>query len=201
MSETLTTPGVISAGDHHYWRYQRAMSKALGLAIQSVMMGHPDMPVGAVALSGKTVIGYGKANDVASGNPELHAEVEAVNDAREHHPDATVDTIVTSFEPCGQCQDYFVGVNGLQRVVYCLPRTEASDRNLVKSKPESAEERVNNLGYDYSVLRLDSPEQSRFGLAVLDSITHRDADTGIVTTDRTQLLRLLVGLNYVGNRL
>lgn len=177
------------------------MRSALAHAIESAMVYSADMPVGAVAITNGEIVGYGTANDQRKGDPLLHAEVEAVQDALYGDVPRRPDTIVTTLEPCGQCQDYLAGIGGLRRVVFGLPRSEASDRGLVAARPISAAERAKSRGYSFEVVHMDNPSLSTIGKAVLDSVLSRDFETGAVTIDRALLFRSLVTLYENGHQL
>lgn len=177
-------------------RFRVGLREALGNAIASAFEHGADMPVGAVTMNGKHIVGVGYASDRRLENPLLHAEAMAIIDSAGE----PFDTLVSTLEPCTQCQDFIAGHDHIKQVAYGLPRTEASDRGLIRAHEESAAERVARLGLPFEVIRLDDSLFRNIGRNVLDSVT-RDPDTQRVQVDTVRLLRGNVDLNKIGHSL
>ena len=80
-----------------------------------------DVPVGAVVLGpdGRTVIGRGRNEREATGDPTAHAEVLAIREAAKAVGEwrLTGCTLVVTLEPCTMCAGAIV-LSRLDRVVY-----------------------------------------------------------------------------------
>ncbi|MDX6313015.1 MAG: tRNA(adenine34) deaminase [Streptomyces sp.] len=80
-----------------------------------------DVPVGAVVLApdGRTVIGHGRNEREATGDPTAHAEVLAIREAAKAVGEwrLTGCTLVVTLEPCTMCAGAIV-LSRLDRVVY-----------------------------------------------------------------------------------
>ncbi|MFE2426441.1 tRNA adenosine(34) deaminase TadA [Streptomyces sp. NPDC059373] len=80
-----------------------------------------DVPVGAVVLGpdGRTVIGHGRNEREATGDPTAHAEVLAIREAAKAVGEwrLTGCTLVVTLEPCTMCAGAIV-LSRLDRVVY-----------------------------------------------------------------------------------
>jgi tRNA(adenine34) deaminase len=80
-----------------------------------------DVPVGAVVLApdGRTVIGHGRNEREATGDPTAHAEVLAIREAANAVGEwrLTGCTLVVTLEPCTMCAGAIV-LSRLDRVVY-----------------------------------------------------------------------------------
>ncbi|WP_405726593.1 tRNA adenosine(34) deaminase TadA [Streptomyces sp. NBC_01537] len=80
-----------------------------------------DVPVGAVVLGpdGHTVIGHGRNEREATGDPTAHAEVLAIREAAKAVGEWRLSgcTLVVTLEPCTMCAGAIV-LSRLDRVVY-----------------------------------------------------------------------------------
>lgn len=91
----------------------------LALAQATAALGHDDVPVGAVAVAGGTVVAVGRNERERRGDPTAHAEVLAIRGAaaalgRWRLTDVTV---VATLEPCPMCAGALVAAR-VQRLVF-----------------------------------------------------------------------------------
>ena len=98
----------------------------LALAEAQLALAHDDVPIGAVAVAGGTVVGSAHNERELRSDPTAHAEVLALRAAAEHLgrwrlQDATVYSTV---EPCPMCAGALVAARVL-RVVYGAPDEKA----------------------------------------------------------------------------
>jgi tRNA(adenine34) deaminase len=79
------------------------MEEAIQLAIEAGSAG--EVPVGAVVVSEGVVLGRGRNRMVERSDPRAHAEMVAIDDARERSGKARLDgaTLYVTLEPCPQC--------------------------------------------------------------------------------------------------
>ncbi len=91
----------------------------LALAEAAKAAEHGDVPVGAVVVSGGTVIAQRHNERELTGDPTAHAEVLALRDAAEATGSWRLEdcTLVVTLEPCLMCGGAAVN-SRLQRVVY-----------------------------------------------------------------------------------
>ena len=85
-------------------RYREWMGAALAEARRALATG--DVPVGAVVVDGSgAVIGHGRNEREATGDPLAHAEVVALRAAARARGDWRLDgcTLVVTLEPCTMC--------------------------------------------------------------------------------------------------
>lgn len=156
--------------------FENTAQRAINLAEYSALNNGKDIPIGAVALLGAAIAGEGYAMDGTSGIKHMHAEVVSLKKAQ-YSP----DTVVTTMEPCEQCQDYMAEIESIKTVVYVTPRTELSDRLLVNPRP-SIDERIARYELPYRVVRLSSPTLIQRALEPLD-FTTRDLLSGVTDVD------------------
>ncbi|MEV0276597.1 tRNA adenosine(34) deaminase TadA [Streptomyces sp. NPDC050610] len=116
----VESPETDRAPDHDPVRapWRAAMRLALAEAVRAPETG--DVPVGAVVLGPDgTVIGRGRNEREATGDPTAHAEVLAVREAAKAVGEwrLTGCTLVVTLEPCTMCAGAIV-LSRLDRVVY-----------------------------------------------------------------------------------
>ncbi|MDB5166971.1 MAG: Cytidine and deoxycytidylate deaminase zinc-binding region [Candidatus Saccharibacteria bacterium] len=155
---------------------ENAAERAIDLAEYSAINNGKDIPVGAIALFGAAIAGSGYAMDGESGIQHMHAEIVSLEQAM-HTP----DTVVTTMEPCEQCQDRMAEIESIKTVAYVTPRTELSDRLLVNPRP-SINERIARYELPYRVIRLSNPALLQRALEPLE-FTSRDLLTGTTDVD------------------
>ncbi|MEV5593882.1 tRNA adenosine(34) deaminase TadA [Streptomyces sp. NPDC052496] len=118
MTASLPDPLRTPAPDPLRDPWTAAMRRALDEA--ALAPGTGDVPVGAVVLSADgTVIGTGRNEREATGDPTAHAEVLAVREAARTVGSwrLTGCTLVVTLEPCTMCAGAIV-LSRLDRVVY-----------------------------------------------------------------------------------
>lgn len=99
-------------------RYEDAMRLALGEAEQALSTG--DVPVGAVVLGPSgDVLGRGRNQREAVGDPTAHAEIVALRAAAAERGTWRLDgcTLVVTLEPCAMCAGA-LGQARVDRLVY-----------------------------------------------------------------------------------
>ncbi len=93
------------------------MQRALALAVQAEAMG--EVPVGALVVSGETVIGEGWNQSIVAHDPTAHAEIVALRAAaaelRNYRLPGT--TLYVTLEPCAMCAGAIVQAR-IARVVF-----------------------------------------------------------------------------------
>lgn len=157
---------------------------ATRLAMESAYCSRVDFPVGAVAAVDDKVVGHYYASDNRLGDTDAHAEYMAMGEAKLHKADP--DTMAVTLEPCDKCQDFLIR-NHVERIVYGLPRSAASDRGLVKPHAETIEERFRRLGITGTeVVRVQDEQLQKLGELLLDAV-NRDLATGKVTVSPSKL--------------
>ncbi len=156
-----------------------AAKVAIELSERSALSNGQDIPVGAVALFGAALLGSGYASDGASGLDHMHAEIAALTEAQDNQFPTT--TIVSTMEPCEQCQESLAEVETLETVAFVLPRTALSDRRLVNAR-RSIEERAARFELPYRVIRLDNSALIQRALEPL-VYTTRDLESGKTKVD------------------
>ncbi|MDB5175254.1 MAG: hypothetical protein JWM81_112 [Candidatus Saccharibacteria bacterium] len=167
-------------------REAAALHHATALALESAFTHGIDMPVGAVALRGAEIVGRGFASDRRLGQPILHAEVMSLFDTKFDVAGAVSGTVVTTLEPCTQCQDYLATQPGLTRVAFGLSRADAASRGLVNHHDETIFERATRVSLPYEVVQVDDAHLRAVGLTILDNIW-RDTGTGAIRVDTASL--------------
>ena len=172
------------------------LKRALGQAVESVWLHGADMPVGAIALHEERIVGVGYASDRRLNDPLLHAEAVAIFDASSE----PIDTVITTLEPCVQCQDFIADQPGIKQVAYGLPRLEASNRGLIRHHDETAGERAERMQLPFEIVRLDDPSLRAIGRSILDSVS-RNPDTNELEINSKTLLGDMVRLNQLGHSL
>ena len=114
------------------------MARALELARRGEGHTRPNPPVGAVLVKGGQIIGEGW-HKRAGGD---HAEVAAIKDAAEKHPQlfthhSSLLTLYVTLEPCskpgrvGACTDAIIAA-GIKKVVYAVPDPNPVNRGRAK---------------------------------------------------------------------
>lgn len=93
------------------------MEEAIRLATEAGAAG--EVPVGAVVVSGSEVLGRGRNRMVERADPRAHAEMLAIDEARERSGGARLDgaTLYVTLEPCPQCAGAILLVR-IARVVF-----------------------------------------------------------------------------------
>ncbi len=123
--------------NHEYW-----MAKAIQLAEKGRYTTHPNPRVGCVLVKDEHIIGQGF--HLKSG--EAHAEINALNDAKQNGEDVKGATAYVTLEPCshqgktGPCADALINA-GIARLVFGMqdPNPEVSGRGLAKIKKAGIE--------------------------------------------------------------
>jgi tRNA(Arg) A34 adenosine deaminase TadA len=190
--ETVLTPPNIPR------RLERAASTAVGLSLMSVLENGAEYPVGAVALGREGIVGSGYALDRTTGDELMHAEVAAALTAQAKNQKFT--TIVTSMEPCIQCQDYLHENTNVKRIAYVLGREESIRRHHVNDHGESAAERVGRLGLRFEIIHINHPSLQMIGQSALDS-TVRDRTLKTVSTSAPDMVKMLADMHALGHSL
>ena len=107
--------------EHETW-----MRLAHREALRALEVG--EVPVGAVVVSGRQVIGTGFNQPIRAGDPTAHAEIVALRDAAEtvHNYRLTGATLYVTVEPCLMCAGALVHAR-VKTLVYgtCELRTGA----------------------------------------------------------------------------
>jgi len=127
----------MTAYTHEYW-----MAKAIQLAEKGRYTTHPNPRVGCVLVKDDQIVGQGF--HLKSG--EAHAEINALNNAKENGQDVKGVTAYVTLEPCshqgktGPCADALIKA-GVARVVFGMkdPNPEVSGRGLAKIKKAGIE--------------------------------------------------------------
>ena len=159
---------------------QIAAARASVLALESALTHGVDMPCGAVAVNGSQVVGRGFAGDKRLGLDEYHAEISALLDASvgSHSGAPAPDSLVVTFEPCGQCQSIIPHqCPELKKVYYAIGREELEERGLVKVRSKIYDEPDNDL-YE----QLPDGPAARMNRILLDYVD-RNLATGEVSVD------------------
>ena len=156
--------------------FEGAAKVAIEQAELSAVENGLDIPVGAVALFGASIIGQGYASDGVSGIKHMHAEMVALEQALGDR-NAPPTTMVSTMEPCEDCQDALAKVKSIKQVVFVTPRSALSRLHLVKDRM-SIEERVARQRHPYRVIQLGNQELAQRALEPLKNTT-RDLETGI----------------------
>lgn len=75
-------------------------------AMKRLAVSWGDQPYGAVLVQGDKIIGEGPSRVVKLGNPDAHAEREAIRDARRLLGDGALrgSTLYSTSRPCGLCE-------------------------------------------------------------------------------------------------
>ena len=103
-TDSQTPPSTVSGGGGAEQRYAVWLGEALILAREAVGTG--DVPVGAVVLDPSgVVIGRGRNEREATGDPTAHAEVVALRDAAQTIGSWRLEgcTLAVTLEPCVMC--------------------------------------------------------------------------------------------------
>jgi len=95
---STSSPAVLDEAQAERW-----MRRALELAREAAAVG--DVPVGAVAVLDGAVVGEGRNEREATGDPTAHAEILAIRRAAECIGRWRLDgvTLVVTLEPCAMC--------------------------------------------------------------------------------------------------
>jgi len=98
---------------------EKAMRAAIDEAASTCGTTTPDVPVGAVVVSDGRIIGRGRNQVEATGDPTMHAEIVAIREAvvsagAARLPDATM---YVTLEPCLMCAGAIIQAR-IARVVY-----------------------------------------------------------------------------------
>ncbi|ETX12372.1 diaminohydroxyphosphoribosylaminopyrimidine deaminase [Marinomonas ushuaiensis DSM 15871] len=123
--------------NHEYW-----MAKAIQLANKGLYTTHPNPRVGCVLVKDGQLIGQGFHLKYG----EAHAEVHAINDAKQNSQDTKGATAYVTLEPCshqgktGPCADALIKA-GVACVVFGIqdPNPEVSGNGLKKLKKAGIE--------------------------------------------------------------
>ncbi len=117
----VTLPGYFAS-------FEPAMRLALELAVGPGGAGHDaDVPVGALVLSpGGEVLGRGRNECLAAGDPTAHAEIVAIRAAARAAGSWRLDgcTLVVTLEPCTMCAGALLSAR-IRRLVYGAPDPRA----------------------------------------------------------------------------
>ncbi|GJM45439.1 MAG: tRNA-specific adenosine deaminase [Gemmatimonadota bacterium] len=132
------------------------MERALELAQEAGNAG--EVPVGAVVVSGNTLVAVGRNRMQEARDPRAHAEMEAISAAREQTGTGRLDghTLYVTLEPCPMCAGALL-LARLDRVVFGAwdPRLGACGSQFdlpgagilgdVRVRPEVLQERCSRL--------------------------------------------------------
>lgn len=164
----------------------KLLEAATRAAIEGALTHGVDMPVGAAMSKDGRIISATYAQDNLTHDEDAHAERMAVQLAYKQSPDEEPDTIAVTLEPCGACQDYLATVPGLRRVVYTLPLSAASSRDMIRPKDETIFERDRRNRLPYQIIQINNEQLSTLSELLLD-VTTRDISTGESVIDDTKL--------------
>jgi tRNA(adenine34) deaminase len=114
VSLPSSPPGPIVPGEEQLERWMR---RALELAREAAAAG--DVPVGAVAVLDGAIVGEGRNEREATGDPTAHAEILAIRRAAERIGRWRLDgvVLVVTLEPCAMCAGAIVCAR-IPQVVY-----------------------------------------------------------------------------------
>lgn len=105
----------------------RWMAHALALAQQAELQG--EVPVGAVIIRDKKILGEGWNQPIVSNDPTAHAEITALRAACQHENNYRLPgaTLYVTLEPCLMCAGALVHAR-IERVVFATaePKTGAA---------------------------------------------------------------------------
>lgn len=162
----LTVPPHIEEAASYAVRIARAAWEQRGI----------DVPVGAVALSSVWTLGIGVASDKRLNAPELHAEIYAILSASLGWPGSSIDTIVSTMEPCRACRTNIPRhAPSVTTVYYLLPREDLEDLGLVRRYSAAERAELPPTSYEGIVLPLEGLRVEM--LTLLGQLT-RDHTTG-----------------------
>jgi len=177
-------------------RDRALLHRAVNLAIESAFSHSKDVPVGAVAAAGDSVVGRYFASDKRLGYGYAHAENMAVTDARVGNINLGTpmpDTVVVTLEPCNNCQDFLATIPSIKRVGFGLPRSAAEERGILKRHHETIFQRALRVGLPYEIVQIDDPALNEVGGIILDHMS-RDPQIESLTIDVCGLQQSLVAL-------
>jgi tRNA(Arg) A34 adenosine deaminase TadA len=97
---------------------------ALAMKVQALRLG--DQPYGAVLVAGDAIIGEGPSRVVQRGDPDAHAEREAIRDARRRlgRENLAGSILYSTSRPCRQCERAAASA-GVARMIYGPALTDA----------------------------------------------------------------------------
>ena len=184
-----------------------AMHHVMEIGLANTIKHKTELPCGAVATRGAVMIGKGVPTDFRLMQDPLHAEFNAGASARldptyrpvnVYDSEGKVvagppDTFRVGFEPCDNCQDWLATQPGIKRVAFILSRVDLANKGLVKPHPETIFERVERLGFPYTVEQLQDEELRGIGLSILDHV-QRNPKTEVVTIKADPLKAILSNL-------
>ena len=117
--------------DHNYW-----MKQALLLAKDAALKG--EVPVGAIVVLDKKIIGKGFNQPISTYDPTAHAEIVALRDsAKKTHNYRLIDAcLYVTLEPCTMCAGAMIH-SRIKRLVYGADEPKAgvvnSQKNLLNA--------------------------------------------------------------------
>lgn len=171
-------------------RLELAADRAFDLVLKDIIQTDAskeafDYPVGAFALdrTGFMRLGKGVSTDVRTGNPQAHAEHNALNEAGKSMFETRI--IVTTMESCLMCQTdatHRIGHTGL--IAFVTPRTFSEELGHVNARTPTTDQSVDGI----PSLQLTHSRLQAKGEILLGEHTFRDAVTGTTNViDRTGL--------------
>lgn len=100
----------------------------MGLALAEAQKAQAagEVPVGAVIVSGRNVIGKGFNRPISGNDPTAHAEIVALRDAAQHQQNYRLSnaTLYCTVEPCMMCAGAIIHAR-IARVVFGTPDPKA----------------------------------------------------------------------------
>jgi cytosine deaminase len=108
----------------------------LGIALDEARAGRAEggIPIGACLVAGGTLLGRGHNRRVQSGDPILHAEMDALRAAGRLMPaQYRSATMYTTLSPCAMCSGAAV-LYGIPRVVLAENRTFRGEEDWLRSR-------------------------------------------------------------------
>lgn len=119
--------GDVAGDDGAVPGYVASFEPAMRLALELAAGSGADVPVGALVLSaGGEVLGRGRNECLAAGDPTAHAEIVAIRAAARAAGSWRLDgcTLVVTLEPCTMCAGALVS-GRIRRLVYGAPDPRA----------------------------------------------------------------------------
>ena len=113
------------------------MRQALAQAEECVK--HSEIPIGAVIILNDEIIGIGRNRMGELKNPLVHAEMEALNQARQNHPDKwlSLATLYCTIEPCPMCAGAAI-LCRIERIVFGAYEPRWGACGTIYNLPESS---------------------------------------------------------------
>ena len=112
------------------------MDKFMQAAIEEAKLGLAEggIPIGSVIVHNNNIIGRGHNRRVQNGNPILHGEMDALQNAgRQSAQTYRESTIYTTLSPCAMCSGAII-LYGINKVVIGENQTFLGEESLLQAK-------------------------------------------------------------------